>query len=313
MEELTDPFRRLLADACPSGVVRAIERGGAWQPLWDAFAESGFLDALVAERHGGAGLALADVAPLFALLGASAVPLPVADTMVARAILSEAGARIPSGPIVLAACGQANPFAGFAAYGLQGCPTNPHLVDLDESGLPLRTAGGETNASTSAEMRPLAAAVRAQLIAGAADKMLEMTVRYANERAQFGKPIGKQQAVQQQLAELAELVLASRIAAAIGMRAGLELGMSDAAVAKYVTSAAVPRIAAIGHAVHGAIGISEEHDLQLLTRRLHAWRLANGSESYWAEQLGGWMLSLAAAGELGLLPFPGRASVDALV
>jgi acyl-CoA dehydrogenase len=45
-------------------------------------------------------------------------------------------------------------------------------------------------------------------------------------------------------------------------------------------------VAAIAHAVHGAIGISEEYDLQLLTRRLHGWRLADGSEGYWAGVLG---------------------------
>ena len=44
--------------------------------------------------------------------------------------------------------------------------------------------------------------------------------------------------------------------------------------------------ASIAHAVHGAIGISEEHDLQLYSRRLHEWRLADGSEGYWARALG---------------------------
>ena len=35
-----------------------------------------------------------------------------------------------------------------------------------------------------------------------------------------------------------------------------------------------------------AIGISEEYDLQLFTRRLYEWRLADGSESYWNRLLG---------------------------
>ena len=62
--------------------------------------------------------------------------------------------------------------------------------------------------------------------------------------------------------------------------------LAVAATAKATTSAAAPRIAATAHAVHGAIGISEEYDLQLLTRRLHEWRLADGSEGYWAQALG---------------------------
>jgi len=40
-------------------------------------------------------------------------------------------------------------------------------------------------------------------------------------------------------------------------------------------------VAEAGHAIHGAIGFTEEYDLQLATRRLHAWRQTAGSESYW--------------------------------
>ena len=46
------------------------------------------------------------------------------------------------------------------------------------------------------------------------------------------------------------------------------------------------RVADIAHAVHGAIGVTEEFDLQLYTRRLREWRLAAGSESYWHERIG---------------------------
>ena len=45
-------------------------------------------------------------------------------------------------------------------------------------------------------------------------------------------------------------------------------------------------MAEAAHAVIGAIGISAEHDLQLYTRRLHAMRLAHGSESHWQRVLG---------------------------
>ena len=50
--------------------------------------------------------------------------------------------------------------------------------------------------------------------------------------------------------------------------------------------AAAARIAATAHAIHGAIGISEDHELQLYSRRLHEWRLADGSETYWNRLLG---------------------------
>jgi alkylation response protein AidB-like acyl-CoA dehydrogenase len=58
------------------------------------------------------------------------------------------------------------------------------------------------------------------------------------------------------------------------------------ACAKARTSEAAVAAAAIAHAVHGAIGVTEEHDLQLYTRRLWAWRLDFGTEAYWAGVIG---------------------------
>ena len=58
------------------------------------------------------------------------------------------------------------------------------------------------------------------------------------------------------------------------------------AVAKARTSEAAQLVASIAHAVHGAIGVTEEYDLQLYTRRLHEWRMAHGSEAYWHRLLG---------------------------
>ncbi|MBU6253213.1 MAG: acyl-CoA dehydrogenase, partial [Alphaproteobacteria bacterium] len=66
-----------------------------------------------------------------------------------------------------------------------------------------------------------------------------------------------------------------------------------AAIAKLGASAAAVEVAAIAHAVHGAMGISAEYDLNLLTRRLNAWRLASGAESYWAGLLGKMRLGAA--------------------
>lgn len=142
--------------------------------------------------------------------------------------------------------------------------------------------------------RALARAVlHAAAIAGAADRLLAMTVAYANERVQFGKPIGRQQAVQQQLAVMAEETVAVRLAVELAGSAGWPDAVR-AACAKIVASDAAPRVAAVAHAVHGAIGISAEHDLQLYTRRLHAWRAAEGSETLWAQRLGA---DLIASGE----------------
>jgi len=287
MSELIDPFARLVEDVCTPAAIRAIEEGGDASEMWRAFTDSGFLDALVAEDAGGAGLTLADAAPLIALLGARAVPLPVGDTMIARALLAAAGLDIPDGPLALTTGAGAVPFGLVASHIVSGTPEAPVVTEAAVVATGVHhDIDGFANGLDGSALRPIAAVLRALLISGAAGRVLDMTVQYANERSQFGKSIGKQQAVQQQLSVLAEHAVAARIAAAIGARGGLTPVLRDVAIAKHGTSLAAGQIAAIAHAVHGAIGISEEYDLQLLTRRLHGWRLADGSESYWAGVLG---------------------------
>jgi alkylation response protein AidB-like acyl-CoA dehydrogenase len=114
-----------------------------------------------------------------------------------------------------------------------------------------------------------------------------MTVDYAGQRSQFGKPIGRQQAVQQQLAVMAEQAVMARMAARIGCAGGFPPDPAAAATAKLVSSMAANEVGSIAHAVFGAIGLSAELDLHLYTRRLIEWRLADGSEGYWARMLGG--------------------------
>jgi acyl-CoA dehydrogenase len=98
--------------------------------------------------------------------------------------------------------------------------------------------------------------------------------------------------VQQQLAAMAEQVVLVRIAGQAACRHGLDMPDEAAAVAKSVVSTAAPVIAAIAHAVHGAIGITAEFPLHRYTARLHALRMAHGSESYWNARLGATRLTV---------------------
>lgn len=295
MSEFLDPFERMLEALSPPATVRAIEAGEPGGTLWNGVAESGFLDALVSEERGGAGLPLAEVGALWQALGRHAVPLPVGETMIARALLADA----PDGPIALATASARGevvvPFGRVADHVLIEKDGRLYLVVADgaptgvfgSTALRLNPALGEPVAGAPAGgLRAIAAILRAALIAGAADRLTTMTTAYANERVQFGKPIGKQQALQQQMAVMAEDMVACRIAAQLGCAGGLPPKLVAAATAKSDTSAAAARLAATAHAVHGAIGISEEYDLQLYTRRLHEWRLADGSETYWNRLLG---------------------------
>ena len=123
-------------------------------------------------------------------------------------------------------------------------------------------------------------------IAGGGERLLDMSLAHANQRRQFGKPLAAFQAIQQQLAVLAEQVVLVRIAAQAGCAGGLDVPPERAAVAKHTASAAVPLMTGIAHAVHGAIGITAEFPLARVTARMHALRMAYGSEGYWARRLG---------------------------
>jgi acyl-CoA dehydrogenase len=131
------------------------------------------------------------------------------------------------------------------------------------------------------------ALVRSAQIAGALDRVLTESLRYAGERRQFGRAIGSFQVIQHYLAVLAGHCAAAGIAAAQAFRAA-DRGdpIRDVAVAKVRVGEAAGVGAGIAHQVHGAIGFTYEHSLHFATRRLWSWRAEFGSESHWATRLG---------------------------
>ena len=296
MSELLEPFDRLLADIATPEAIAEVERGGSGAAMWAPVAQSGFLDALVPEGKGGAGLSLAEALPLVQAVGHHAVPLPVAETMLARRLLADSGADWPEGPIAIG-CAPLVPNALAAEHVFVHQDGALRLVDRDTlvpdgvyRSLDMRLA----DASASEPLRTVCAWSAAAQIAGAADRLLATSVAHANEREQFGKPVGRQQAVQQQLAVMAETVVAIRLASQLASGETFPPNPLGVASAKSVASAGAANGAAIAHAVHGAIGISDEHALSILTRRLHGWRLAHGSEGYWNRLLGEARLSNGA-------------------
>jgi acyl-CoA dehydrogenase len=133
---------------------------------------------------------------------------------------------------------------------------------------------------------------RSLQIAGALESMLDISVRYSNERVAFEKKISKFQAVQHNLARLAgesaaALAAATSAADAIANSKSFDDAFFlEAASAKIRCSEAAEKGAAIAHQVHGAIGFTIEHILHRYSLRALAWRDDFGSESYWAVELG---------------------------
>jgi acyl-CoA dehydrogenase len=144
------------------------------------------------------------------------------------------------------------------------------------------------------------ALARATMMSGALEKAMDLAVTYAQERQQFGRPISKFQAVQQNLAVLAGQTAAAVAAANLGIEA-LGTGpqgigeLSEAnpereefliAVAKTRVGEAATLACEIAHQVHGAIGFTKEYALQLSTRRLWSWREEFGGDPEWAAKVG---------------------------
>lgn len=308
-------FEDLLKGHCTPAITRAIDAGGDPHALWLTFEQSGFLELMAPETAGGAGADLADALPLLMMLGAYAVPLPVGQAMALRALLP-AGQPIPDGlptfAPALAETADGGVIAPRVPYGMLAGPVlaeyNGALVLLDakqadrrdcrlhaESTADLRWDAAVVRAAHRAgdaegspgRLAAWSAALHAALLAGAMTRCFELSLQYGNERSQFGRTIGKFQAVQHQLAVLAEHVAAARIATAAAFRRGsAQPALLPSAIAKARASEAATLAAATAHAVHGAIGVTEEYDLQLYTRRLHTWRLAHGSESHWHDVVG---------------------------
>ena len=127
------------------------------------------------------------------------------------------------------------------------------------------------------------ALLRSIQVAGALERVRDLTVAYAREREQFGQPLNRFQAIQQELAELAGMVA---LAGAAVDQAVEDPSAKRVAVAKVVAGEAAGRVATLAHQVHGAIGFTYEHQLHRFTTRLWRWRDEFGTEAAWAEGLG---------------------------
>ena len=114
---------------------------------------------------------------------------------------------------------------------------------------------------------------------GACQRMLEMTVAYAKDRVQFGRPIGVNQAVKWRVAEMGAAVERMRAAvyhAAVKIDAEAEDRGLAVAMAKAATAAPGAFVGSQAIHVHGGIGYTWEHDLHLYFKRIKSNELLLG-------------------------------------
>jgi acyl-CoA dehydrogenase len=305
----------------------AAERGEWLGPLWDAVEAAGLLRPHLPESAAGAGAGWREAFVVARAVGGHCVPLPIAETLLGGWLLTQAGLAIPSGPLALAP----RPLPATALRNgrieatLARVPWGRHaghavVVVPSSSGMMVGCAplaGADVRVGQSLALEPrdelgiaVAAAIgHADLAADvlpALGAMLDLSVRYASDRVQFGRPIGSFQAIQQELARLAGQVAAAGTAAEVAFRAvdeasdfAGEIGRAgdptfEIACAKVVVGEAAELGPRIAHQVHGAIGFTYEHSLHFASRRLWSWRSEFGTTEEWAARLGARVLAAGA-------------------
>lgn len=314
---LSDSVNGLLSDRVTKQLIQKAEEGTFPAALWTEVEANGLTRVLVPEEQGGAGATWADAAIVLKAAGEHVAPLPLAETILANWFLSEAGIEAPEGVTTLLdgdftleggkLSGEAKhvPYGRDAAHGVAIVKGEVVLAPLSgakiEPGLNVAreprdrvvlkdVAVKNAKASLPADaMQLYGALIRACQMAGALSYLSSQSIAYANERSQFGKPIGKFQAIQQQLAVLSTQAAACGVitdfACAQVVKRGADAAFEIAA-AKIRVDDASSIATSIAHQVHGAIGFTYEHGLHFATRRLWSWRAEFGSGTEWAKRLG---------------------------
>ncbi|MEC9278300.1 MAG: acyl-CoA dehydrogenase family protein [Chloroflexota bacterium] len=153
-------------------------------------------------------------------------------------------------------------------------------VSFDNVELPASSLLGEKNHGwqTIEKVLKWGAIGKCAEMSGGGQSVLDMTVEYAKQRTQFGRPIGTFQAIQHHCANMATDVEGAKFItyqAAWMLSEGLPADR-EVAMAKAWVSDAYKRVCALGHQSHGAIGFTKEHNMQLYSRRAKAAELAFG-------------------------------------
>jgi len=330
---------RLLRSVCTPDVVEHSDGAGWCAAVWDPLAEAGFPWISVPEAAGGSGGSLADALEVVWSVGHHAAPVPVAETAVLGGWLAAAVGWDVDGR-VLTVVPRAESLTLEDGH-VWGRAVVPWARRADSVLAVIDTADGwlvagarpeqiqiERRANMAGEPRdvvtfdvPLAdllvapapdgidggaleargCLTRTVMTAGALNAIAQLTVAYAHERRQFGKPIATFQAVQQHLVTVAQADVRASMAARVAIRAAARDPQTrfEIAAAKVVVDQAAVEAARASHQVHGALGLAREYQLQQHTRRLYSWRNEFGSARRWSRALG---RDVAEAGADELFP-----------
>ena len=163
-------------------------------------------------------------------------------------------------------------------------------VKFDNVAVPATALLGDLNGGWPALARVTdrAAVALAAEMCGAAQRVLDMTVDYAKLRVAFGKPIGSYQGVKHKCTDmLIEIENAKSLTyyAAWAVDEGEPDAAMAVSMAKAAASDAGRKVCAAGIQLHGGIGMTWEHDLQLYLKRAKASEIALGDATWHRERV----------------------------
>ena len=268
------------------------------EALWSTLCEQIGVAALnVPEQHEGVGASLFEALVVLEEIGRSLVPSPLLSSLVvSEALLAGADEDAQARLLPRIAAGEVAAFVDGDGPVLDGdlasivvAATDDGLVEvagaettwvptMDQT-IRLATVTGGTRTAigdgpAARERARLVGAVGgAALATGLAARALEMTVAYAQDRVQFGRPIGSFQALKHRMADmlvLAEMSRSASWAASYAVATRADDAGQLAHVAKSYCCDALATIAGETIQLHGGIAITWEHDAHLVFKRAHA-------------------------------------------
>lgn len=286
---------------------------------WRLLSESGLTLLTTPESAGGSGARVTDSAVVLERSGYHALPAPLAETdLLASWLLARCDADIPTGPMTAAIVSTSSsdaatldptPWLRIADHVVVAGPGMIALAAVDkDSVIPAGDLAGQHGGrlllqpdavnvlDDSADVRDefivRGAWARSAQICGALERSLDLAIAHVTQRQQFGRPIGKFQAVQELIARSAGALTtakaASAHATAVVEAHGFDspIARDAVAVAKIQAGHAAASVSRDVHQAHGAIGFTLDHQLRHFTSRALAWNRDFGLPLFWEKELG---------------------------
>lgn len=285
-----------LGNADVPAAIRAWHSGdtAAGRAVWARLAELGVTALAVPEESGGLGAHPVDLVVALERLGRWCVPGPVAESLAVAPVLLAADPRaeaLASGDLIttvamppLVPLAVDAEFAGLVLLAGDGSVADATATSGYRSVDPTRrlfevSPTGDRRPADTARAYDFGALASAAQLIGAGQAMLDMSVDYAKQRTQFGRPIGSYQAIKHKLADVhiaLELARPLLYGAALSLAGSSADAVRDVGAAKAAASDAALLSARTSLQTHGAIGYTAEHDLSQFLLRVQALHSAWG-------------------------------------